>query len=326
MEVGALVPKEKGAALEGAAVLDDAAGVLAATEAPSGGLLAPKENPPIPPVAVVLAPPVVEVVFKEGPAGLRAAAGALLVGAAFVDGAAPKEKPPVVGAAAGGADGLLLLAAPPPKPENGEAAGAVPSAGLAALGWPNRDPPPPAGAAGFPKPANMLEGGAEAGVVLDKAGPLAPPVVAGVPNEKAGLDAGVVEPVGALPKRFPLPPGAPKEKELPPAGLAPLPPSVCPPVEPNRPPLGAGEEVFAGCCALLGCAAPKLKGCAPGLAPPAAPPPKENELPPPPKAARTATPVSAHALCPPPATLHSHIVEAAVAVDVDSEERPASRG
>lgn len=91
------------------------------------------------------------------------------------------------------------------------AAVALLSAGFDVLGCPKRDPPPPAGAAGFPNPAKRFVGGAEAGVVLALA---AAPDAAGVPKENAGLEAGVVEPAACPPKRFPLPPLL-KENALP---------------------------------------------------------------------------------------------------------------
>lgn len=158
----------------------------------SAGLLGPNENP----------------VFEAGagaalklkPDGFASPAGAA---AAPLLGAAPSVKPPVE---AGFAPAALFWA--DPNPEKRLDAGALFSTGFEVLGCPKREEPPPAAGAGLLKPLNKFVGGAEAGVVVGAAEELE---AAGVPNEKAGFDVGVADPIAggaapAPPKRLPLPP------------------------------------------------------------------------------------------------------------------------
>lgn len=245
---GAAPPNEKDAG-----AVEAAAGTAAELEAFSAGLLPPKEKPVPDAGAAVLA------VLKLNPAGFvataaaGAVAGAVLDVALVVAGPAPRVNPPVGALVVAGA--LLDGVANPVKVVE---AGLLLSAGFDVLGCPNREPPPPAGAAGLPKPAKRLVGGAEAGVVLELA---AAPVAAGVPNEKACFGAGVVEPAAGAPppNRFPLPPLA-KENVLPPdcGGAAAAPPNVCPDAPPNENP-EAGDEEAGACWVLLAAAPPKLK-------------------------------------------------------------------
>lgn len=181
--------------------------------------------------------------MNENPDGLDAAAGALADGVAvFDEGVAPNENPPVEDPAVV-PDAALLLALP-----NDEDAELVASFGLELFACPKIELPPPVAAAGLPNPANIPDGGADAGVVLEADGVFAPAEAAGVPKEKegtGGLDAGVVDPFAPPPNKFPLPPLLPAPpKENPPLAAGPPLPCVCPVPEPNRP--GAGEEDDVG--------------------------------------------------------------------------------